>query len=247
MNFFSLLKRKIIYKFKKKIKLDEDLIKNKTLDELFHHYGSDKADIFKISGDQGHGFSKFYSKKLNKFENQEINILEIGSYAGSSAAAFSKYFPLSKIFCFDINISNFNFDSKKIHVFGLDINNTSQIKKNLKNIFKKHKIDNFNLIIDDGSHDLSDILVNLKTFFKFLTNDGFYVIEDFKHPNYYERNKNIEHILVDELLKNLENKVISESNILTKGDQNYLIKNIEYIEIFKGNLKDSDICFIKKI
>ena len=65
MNFFSLLKRKIIYKFKKKIKLDEDLIKNKTLDELFHHYGSDKADIFKISGDHGHGFSKFYSKKLN--------------------------------------------------------------------------------------------------------------------------------------------------------------------------------------
>ena len=37
------------------------------------------------------------------------------------------------------------------------------------------------------------------------------------------------------------------SNIITNDDQAYLQKNISKIEIYKGNLKDSDICFIEKI
>ena len=78
---------------------------------------------------QGHGFSKFYEKKLINFKNKKINILEIGSYAGASAAAFVKYFPNSNIFCFDVNISNFKYRSKKIHVFGFDINNEKKLKK----------------------------------------------------------------------------------------------------------------------
>ena len=64
------------------------------------------------------------------FKNKKINILEIGSYAGSSAAAFVKYFPKSNVFCFDINISNFEYKSKNIHVFGIDINNKKKVKKN---------------------------------------------------------------------------------------------------------------------
>ena len=62
------------------------------LDELFHHYGSDKANIFKSTKDKGHGFSSFYSKKLDYLKDSNINILEVGSYAGASAAAFKKYF-----------------------------------------------------------------------------------------------------------------------------------------------------------
>ena len=44
----------------------------------------------------------------------------------------------------------------------------------------------FDVIIDDGSHYLSDILFSLKTFFKLVNKGGFYVIEDYKHPNYYK-------------------------------------------------------------
>ena len=115
MNFFSLFKRNLIYKFKNKIPIDDDNVKTHSLDELFHHYGSDKAN---------HGYSIFYKKKLERFKSLNINILEIGSYSGASAAAFSKYLPKSNIFCFDINISNFKYKSNKIHVFGLDINKT---------------------------------------------------------------------------------------------------------------------------
>ena len=71
-------------------------------------------------------------------------------------------------------------------------------------------------------------------------------LEDFKHPNYYSYNKNINHILIDELLENLEKKNTFHSNIFTKKDQLNFMEMIDKIEIYKGNLNDSDISFIFK-
>ena len=93
---------------------------------------------------------------------------------------------------------------------------------------------------------MSDILLGLKFFFKFLANNSYYVIEDFKYPNYYKYNRDTEDILVDKLIKNLQEKKISNSLTFNQKEQLFLIENIEHIETFKGNLHDSDICFIKK-
>jgi len=246
LNFFSLFKRNLIYNFKKKIPIDNDNISINSLDKLFYHYGSDKADIFKKTEKKSHGYSKFYKQKIEKLKNQKINILEIGSYAGASAAAFVKYLPKSNIFCFDINISNFEYKSKKIHVFGIDIKNQKKTIKTLNKITEKFKIKEFDIIIDDGSHNLSDILIALKFFFKYLRSKGLYVIEDFKHPNYYQYNKNINHLLIDELFENLEKKNTFNSILFTKNEQLELMSMVDKIEVFKGNLNDSDISFITK-
>ena len=246
MNFFSIFKRNLLYKIKKKILIDEDGVNIKSLDSLFHYYESDKANIFKKNKVSGHGYSIFYEKKLEILKNKKINILEIGSFAGGSAAAFTKYLPNSNIFCFDINISNFKYKSKKIHVFGLDIKNEKKVKEVLDRIFIKYKIKEFDLIIDDASHNLSDILISLKSFFKLLKNNGLFIIEDFKHPNYYAYNNNIDHIFIDELLNNFQKKNLSISSVLTKNDQLDLIDQFEKIESYKGNLDDSDIAFIFK-
>ena len=246
MNFFSLFKRNLTYKFKKKILIDKDNVSLNTLDELFQYYGSDKSNQFKKANRQGHGYSKFYTTYLQNYKDKKINILEIGSFAGASAAAFTKYFRNADVFCFDVNISNFKYKSKKIHVYGVDINDKKKIKKILNQIFNKHKFNFFDLIIDDGSHNLSDILFGLKLFYHLVKKNGLYVIEDFKHPNYYQYNNNIDHIFIDEFLKNLDNKKISTSTIISKNEQINLMKSIENMEIFKGNLSDSDICFITK-
>ena len=79
-----------------------------------------------------------------------------------------------------------------------------------------------------------------------MKNNGIFVIEDFKHPNYYENNKDIDHILIDEFLHNLKNKIISKSSIISQDEQINLINSIQEIKTHKGNLDDSDICFIKK-
>ena len=168
MNFFSLFKRNIIYNFKKKFQIDKEKNDLETLDEFFHYYGSDKANTFKRNNTKGHGYSNFYTKHLDILKKEKINILEIGSYAGASAAAFVKYFPNANIFCFDINISNFKYESKKIHVYGIDIKNEKKTIKTLGKIFEKNKFSFFDIIIDDGSHNLSDIILSLKLFFKHL-------------------------------------------------------------------------------
>ena len=246
MNFFSLFKRKIKYKLKKKYSIDKDNFSKKNLDNLFHHYGSDKSEIFKISNSPGHGFSLTYEKYLKSLVGKNINILELGSFAGASAAAFVQYLQNANVFCFDINISNFKYSSKNIHVYGVDIKNKKKVQKFFIEIFDKNNFKNFDLIIDDGSHQLSDILYSLNFFFKYLKQGGIYVIEDYKHPNYYKYNYDINDIFVDDLLLSLKSKNFFKSSIFSKEDQTYLINSVKEINTYKGNLKDSDICFIKK-
>ena len=247
MNFLSLFKRNLIYKFKKKISIKNDFLnKKKNLDELLFFYGSDKAEIFRLKNEKGHGFSKFYKKYLSELNNEQINILEIGSYAGASAAAFSKYIPNSKVFCFDVNITNFKYSSDKIFVYGLDIKNEYKVSKILKQIFKKNKFEKFDLIIDDGSHLLSDMLFSFNFFLKHVKKNRFYIIEDFKHPNYYKYNKDTNEILIDNLLKIIPKKEYFHSKIMNKKDQEFIFNEVKKIDIYKGNLKDSDICFITK-
>jgi len=46
LNFLSLFKRKLIFKLKKKINIDNQILDNKSLDVLFEVFGSDKANKF---------------------------------------------------------------------------------------------------------------------------------------------------------------------------------------------------------
>ena len=246
MNFLSLFKRKLIYKIKKKVLIDQDNFKSNSLDDLFHYYGSDKANTFKKNDTKGHGYSKYYYNQLKDLKFKKLRILEIGSYAGASAAAFAKYFENSKIYCFDINISKFKYQSKNIEVFGVDIKNKSQILKILEEIFSKNNFQQFDIIIDDGSHKLSDILFGLNLFFKHLKSNGYYVIEDYKFPNKIKNYNDVNDILVDELLVKFKNKQFFTSNFFSSSDQKYFFSSIKEILTFKGNLEISDICFIKK-
>ena len=118
--------------------------------------------------------------------------------------------------------------------------------KTLNKIFSEQNFTKFDLIIDDGSHNLRDILISLKFFFKYVKNNGLYIIEDYKHPNYYKYNKNIDHLLVDQIFENIKNKKLFTSNIFNDDDQKKLISSVKMIETFKGNLNDSDIGFITK-
>ena len=149
MNFFSLYKRKLLYKIRKKTDIDlDDSFNEKSLEDIFAYYGTDKANFWREKNSKGHGYSKYYEKHFKQIRNQKVNILEIGSYSGASAASFSKYFPNSKIFCLDINISNFKFSSNKIHVFGTDVSSSKMIS----NFYKEINIsseENFRLISID--------------------------------------------------------------------------------------------------
>lgn len=248
LNPFRKIKRYLIYKLKKKINIDSiNYLETSKIDELFKFFDSDKGTRWKKNQEIGHGYSQFYEKHLNVFKNEKINILEIGSFAGASAASFVKYFPSSKVYCLDINLTNFKFFSKNIKVFGLDISNELMINEFYKkiNIFPESKF--FDIIIDDGSHKLSDILKSLNSFFKNLKSGGIYILEDYKFPNYYSHLNDCSENKIDEVIDFIKNKKVFKSEILSSNTINNLIKQTDHIYQYKGLLENSDISFLKKL
>jgi len=223
-----------------------DGIDYSSLDKLFSHYGTDKSEYSKDKKYRNHGFSKYYEKHLSFLKNKKIKILEIGSFSGASAAAFSKYFSNSEIYCLDINISNFKYYSKKIHVFGIDSSNPEMIKKFLKKINLKENLKYFDIIIDDGSHKQSDQLNALNHFYEYLIEGGFYVIEDYKFPNYFKHLNDVNDIKIDELTDHILKKKLFSSSLISTYVINLLLNTNKNIFKYKGNTDISDMVFIEK-
>ena len=246
LNFFSLIKRNFLYKFKKKINVDHDHIKQDTLDSLFSHYNTDKANLINNGQDKGHGYAIFYETHLRKLKNKNIKILEIGSFAGASAAAFTKFFPNAQIYCLDINLLNFKYSSKRIHTYGV---NTSD-KKMMKNLLLKidffNSIKKFDLIIDDGSHKLSDQLKALDFFYKHVGSEGFYIIEDYKFPNYFSHLNDVDELKINEFIVKINNNEIINSVLVSQNTIKDIIANNKEIFEYKGNTENSDIVFFEK-
>ena len=246
MNFFSLFKRNLLYILKKKINIDLENIEKLSLDDLFSYYDTDKANFIKSKKEPGHGFSKFYETHLNLFKEKKINILEIGSYSGAAAAAFVKYFPNSEIYCLDINLRNFKYSSKKIHPYGTDVSNKKMMLKFLSKINFFDSIKYFDFIIDDGSHIQSDQLIALNFFYKYVSNNGFYIIEDYCFAEYFKRNNDVEDYKVSEIISFINNKANFSSKIITNETINEINSSIKKVHFYKGNTDFSDIVFFEK-
>ena len=246
--------KKLIFNLKKKIDLDKIVINNLSLNKLFNFFSTDKGTSVKNPYNKkknnivGHGFAKFYEKYFSKLKKTKINLLEIGTWEGASLAAFSKYFTNGNIFGIDRNFK-FKYKSKNINFINCD----TREKKNLYTLRKKFKNIKFKIIIDDSSHLLSDMIYNLKFFFNYLDKNGYYIIEDYNHPEYfaYLNDSSNKELTIKEIKKKIKKKNFFRSKILNKNFQSKLFTNIQQINVHKGNyISDgkniSDIVFFKK-
>ena len=68
----------------------------------------------------------------------------------------------------------------------------------------------------------------------------------FKHPNYYKYNLDAQDIFIEELLSKILKKEYFNSEFINKESQKYIFNEVKEIISYKGNLEDSDICFIQK-
>jgi predicted O-methyltransferase YrrM len=246
LNFFSLYKRHLIYLLKKKQNIDNIFLnKDKSLEYLFSYFGTDKAIFDKLNNKRGHGYSPFYQKIFLPLKKKKLKLLEIGSFSGASAAAFVNYFDDVEIFCLDINISNFKYKSNQIKVFGLDIRNVSSLKKFFKKIGLNSNESFFDIIIDDGSHKLSDILFSINYFFPNLKKDGLYIIEEYNFPKYFKHLNDVNHIIIEDLINYVKNRKFFESSLIEKNNMSELLR-VKNVETFKGSQSDSDIVAFKK-
>ena len=254
MKKLSFYYKKFIFQIKKKIDLDKIQNNEKSLNELFNYFGTDKGTSVKNPYNKkseeifGHGFAQFYEKHFNNFKNEKINFFEIGTWEGASLASFSKYFNNANLYGLDRNFK-FKYKSKRINFYYCDTTNKKDLKKISNKIGKKK----FQVIIDDGSHLLNDIIHNLKFFLDFVDNKGYYVIEDYNHPEYYSHlnNSSGDELLIKDIIIKIKNKEFFDSKILNKNDQSKLFESIKEISVHKGIMIDggknvSDIVFFKK-
>ena len=126
-----------------------------------------------------HGYTIVYNSLFKDIRDKEMNILEIGIETGGSLGLWSDYFYNSKVYGIDIlendhlGVPKKNFEEEGIFVEIADSTN----RKEAKNVFKDTK---FDIIIDDGSHLLKDQIATFENFYKKMSQNGMYIVEDFE-------------------------------------------------------------------
>jgi hypothetical protein len=129
------------------------------LEDLAIKYNTDKSS---------HGYCPYYEKHLPS-RDSSFNLLEIGIFNGGSLRMWKEYFSKANIFGIDIDSSKI-FQEERIKTFCGDATSSDFIKS--------LNLPNFSAIIDDGSHQSSDIIKSYNILWDNLREDGFYVIED---------------------------------------------------------------------
>ena len=114
-----------------------------------------------------------YEKHLSRFRNTEFNLLEIGVWKGGSLEIWKKYFGKgARVVGIDINPSCMKFQSEDVHV---EIGNQSSVEF-LEDLNSKYGP--FSVVIDDGSHQMSDVKETFEYLFRKLDSSGVYIVED---------------------------------------------------------------------
>jgi len=120
------------------------------------------------------------------------------------------------------------------------------IEKFLNKINFFEDIKKFDIIIDDGSHILSDQLKAINYFFKYLNKDGYYVIEDYRFSEYIPHLKDTDDPCVREFFEIIKKNINKDFKFISSETLENIRKNISNIFEYKGNQKISGIAFIKK-
>ena len=127
-----------------------------------------RKKIGKVS-DKWSSYLDFYDDKLWYLQDSKINLLEIGVQNGGSLETWARYFwKAEKIVGIDVDpkCADLKFEDNRIQMVIGDAK-TVELE------------DTFDIIIDDGSHQSSDIIANWNHLWPKLNDGGVYVVEDF--------------------------------------------------------------------
>lgn len=193
----------------------------RSLHEIGLEKGTDKATF--------HLFTILYDYIFSPIRKENLKLLEVGIYEGSSLKMWEEYFYNGKIYGADVFDYKF-LENDRINTLLLNQENESDLKS----------VDNdFDIIIDDGGHTMLQQQLSLKILFtEKLKSGGYYILEDLhtSDPFYINGNwgeKFNNNTLL--LMENLKNKKWSENNnfFINYDDFLSILNNISSIEIFR--------------
>lgn len=144
--------------------------------DLLLKYETDK-NRGKILPKEGHYYGDSYDRIFENFDkDSSINILEIGVQKGGSLLAWKDYFKNSYVV--GVDIVDVRLDEYKRS----DVN---FILSDVRDPFLKVTLNDrmYDIIIDDGSHYLQDVVYVVDNFLNKLNMNGYMIIEDVQHSN----------------------------------------------------------------
>jgi demethylmacrocin O-methyltransferase len=203
----------------------------KTLDELANKYNTDKGSQY--SGPSRHGYAPIYDEYLNKWKSKNIKMLEVGvcmegTEGGHSIYMWNEYFENAKIYTFDIvDMSNHPSVSQNDNVFFFKGDQGE--RNDFISMYQSFGNENFDFILEDGSHEVHHQIISLGHLFKYVKPGGFYILEDMSIPN-----RPVCCIRNDETYSTISEFAQTgkiQSSYLTEDEIIYLQENVEKIEI----------------
>lgn len=128
----------------------------------------------------------FYEKIFNPLRNKKLNLLEIGIKNGASLRTWKEFF---------INAEIYGIDIDKVNVEGCHTEKCNQVY--CQDIFQDIQ---FDIIIDDGSHNWDHQQISFDILFPRLKKGGIYLIEDL-HTSFIDKFSSIGYRPTLELMK----------------------------------------------
>lgn len=185
------------------------------LRELGEKYNSSKITV---------GCYEFvYDDKFDKIRNEVKKFLEIGIYEGASLRMWKDYFPNATIYGLDV-CKKLMFEEDRIITRCVDQGNENDLKK-----FIEEFGDNYDIIMDDGSHFSQHQQISFSFLLPYLKSKGIYVIEDlhccFGSNRFEKVDPKDERTTYNVIKRYIETKVWNNS-FLNEKQEKYLTDNI---------------------
>lgn len=200
-----------------------------TYNDICNRNGTDKGD----ARPSGNGYSLFYDFWFSKIKDREVKILEIGVDEGKSLKTNYDFFQKGQIYGLDIHSKSF-FDNDRTKTFILDQSDKKQIQDTF-NRFKTDKIE-FDIIIDDGSHDVQHQQQTFGIFFQLLKNNGIYILEDLGSSYLTLGSEMYGYVQTQDKINNNTVKFLQQRPFYSPwiDDENikFLNQNIDYVCLF---------------
>lgn len=215
----------------------------KSLTEIANYYATDKGTIGPSHLWSPHNYTDVYEAYLERYRQSQINLLEIGlgvtgskwdskivhgrNTGGASLKMWHEYFQNAKIFGLDVNKCSY-LDNDRCKTFVGDQSHVGD----LDSFMKAAKVEEFDVVVDDGSHRPDHQQISFSYFFKRLKGGGLYFIEDLLSNGHGDMAKGR---MACESVKNTRSVfkyyfkygVFPNPHALT--DTEYLVSTIDYI------------------
>jgi hypothetical protein len=139
-----------------------------SLTNIFDKYNSDKNSSF-------HNYCRQYEDIVQKYRNNPISFLEIGVFKGESIKTWREVFPNAKcIVGIDIDPLCKQYENVEKSIF-IEIGDATD-PHFLK--YVNDKYGSFDVILDDGGHKNSQVIIAFEELFPLMKDNGLYIVED---------------------------------------------------------------------